>query len=241
MAQEAAREALLFASSVAVDRNDTIWIANCGGGVYAYAPGGTKRLRGLRAQYGACLVASDPSGNLYVVDGYTRIEVYAPGKKPGEMKLLRVIHDDVSTAIALAFGPSGELYVANFPSSSGGDGSVSVYASGASEPERTITEGIKQPWGIAADEKGRLYVASAEESWRKRDGWIGVYAPGADKPERYIRRGVNGPLALALDPDGDLYAGNTYAKVAVYQPGGSRPIHELATGVADPSTLAIGF
>lgn len=229
-----------YPTSVAVDRNDTIWIANCGGGVYAYAPGGTKQLRGIQNLYSACVIASDPSGNLYVANGYHEVDIYKPGRKPGAVTLLRTIHAGLTGPAAFAFGPRNETFIANFPYSSGGNGSVSVYATKTGKLERTIDSGIKQPGDIAVDESGTLYVASSEESWKKRDGWVSVYAPGGDKPERYIRAGINGPLALALDAGSNLYVGNVYGKLTVYSSGESKPLRRLDVSVSDSQTIVIG-
>lgn len=229
-----------YATSVAIDRNDTIWIANCGGGLFAYAPGGTKQLRGIHIRYAACIIASDPSGNLYVANGYHEVDVYKPGLRPGAVTLLRTIRTGLTNPVAFAFGPDSETFIANFPNSSDGNGSVSVYAAKTGKLERTIESGIKQPWDIAVDKGGTLYVASSEESWKKRDGWVSVYGSGGDKPERYIRAGINGPLAVALDSDSNLYVGNVYGNLSVYASGESKPLRRLDVNVSDPRTIVIG-
>jgi hypothetical protein len=73
---------------------------------------------------------------------------------------------------ALAIGPSGDLFVANW---CGKQAFVTEYQPGGSVPVRKITDGIKHPWTLATDSKGRLYVANAPLYPPGGHSWVSVY------------------------------------------------------------------
>jgi len=120
------------------------------------------------------------------------------------------------------------MYVANSASNS-----ISVYAPGASgdvAPLRVISgpnTGISNPWSVALDQAGRVYVANSNS--------ITVYAPGVGGPpgsptanaapiraiSGFSAR-VWGPIGLALDAAGYLYMGN-FGAIRVYAPIGEGP------------------
>ena len=230
-----------YPQSVAVDRNDNIYIANCGAGVGVFSPGGKKELREIGSQFGACLLAADHRGNIYVVNGYHRIEAYAPFTGSGSHKLLRTITRGLNGPSAIAFDASDDMYVANYPGT-GHNGNAVVYPRDSLKPSLRIYRGILLPLAIAADANGTVYVANDPQSWHGHDGWVSVYAAGSDKIERHVRTGVNAPLALTLDSAGNLYTGNAYGgEVSVHSPGGERLLRKIHNGgVTNTGSIVIG-
>jgi DNA-binding beta-propeller fold protein YncE len=234
-----------YPTSVAVDAYDDIYVANCGGSVGIFSPGGGRQIGAIGDKAGgACLVAADRSGNIYVVDAYRLIEVYAPGKRPGTVRLLRSLRQGLSNPYAMAFGPTGDAYVANYPIYQK-TGSVVVFGPNSRIPKLTITDGIANPEGIAVDSKGTLYVASDQNSWHHHDGWFTVYAPGSGKVLHRVRRSINGPLSLTVDSADNLYVANAYGNnVSVYGSSGTTLLRRIKKGVdgfGDLNQMTVGI
>ncbi len=229
-----------YPTSVAIDRNDNIYVANCGGSIEVLYPGARKRAGWIGAQYGACIVAVSPHNDVYVVNGYGLIEVYRPQEKPGSVKFLRRIKKGLIDPDALAFSRSGDLYVSNYPLY-GGLGTITVYAPNGTSPKRTLTDGINLPRALTIDSRETLYVANDPQSWNRTDGWVAVYGPTGNAPIRRIKKGINAPVAVATDSRDNLYVANIYDDdVTVYASQGSKPIRTIRHGVSDPYTLVVG-
>ena len=91
---------------------------------------------------------------------------------------------------------------------------VTVYASGTTSVLDTISEGVNEPYSLALDGSGNLYVANLSTST------VTVYASGSTSVLRTISQGVSWPTALAFDDSGNLYVTNlTGGTVTVYAPG----------------------
>jgi DNA-binding beta-propeller fold protein YncE len=213
---------------IAANRSGYLYDA---GGIYTlvYAPGCTHWVGTLHGCQCGSLVF-DGSGNFYGGSGGVR--VYAPTQRTWHMTFTRTIHFGVDGPRALAIGPSGQLYVANF-----GDSSVSVFQSGGSDPIRRITKGLASPTALALDAKGVLYAANNPGS---AYGWVSVYAPGSGRLIREIGKYPRFfPNALAVDPSDNLYvaAGN---RVDVYSPGATKLLRTITKGVYAPTALLIG-
>ncbi len=167
--------------------------------------------------------------NLYVGDSGT-VTVYPAGSTTP----LRTITKGIFNASALAFDPSGNLYVLNVDLV-GTKGTVTVYAAGTNKLLRTIAEGLNDPQAIAMTKSGNLLVANRYS--------VTVYAPGSTKPLRTISDGVAFPIALALGSSGTLYVLNntsdTNPDVAVYAPGGNKPIKTFSDGIYDPVAMLL--
>lgn len=122
------------------------------------------------------------------------------------------------------------------------NGYITVYRSGGSKPVLTITSGIKFPWALAVDSKGRLYVDNNPSTWGAtgRDGWISVYAPGRSRLERKVK--IRDPVALALGPSDNLYVANllNHSSVLVYSAGAEKLLQTIKEGIGQPSALLIG-
>lgn len=135
--------------------------AGSGGPIGVFSPGATKLL-GLikRGAYSVGPLLFDRAGNLYAgnLEGHS-VSIYAPISGTWRMKFARVVAEGVDLPEALAIGPSGDLFVANWPNH--GNGWVSVYAPGGTKLLRKITSGIDGPLALAVDSKRHLYVGNA--------------------------------------------------------------------------------
>jgi hypothetical protein len=216
------------------DRSGYLY-ASTGGNLFVYAPGCTLSVSSIGGcASGALPLVFDQSGNLYA-GNYHAVCIYAPTKKPGEMKFVRAIRQGVNGPIALAIGPSGELFVAN-----ANDSSISLIASGGSKPTRRITKGLDFPWNLAVDSKGRLYVGNRPYSPPLSPGWVSVYASGGMRPIREVMYGkAVAPTSLAIDPSDNLYVA-VNNRVDVYSPGAVKLLRRITKGVLAPYALLIG-
>lgn len=88
--------------------------------------------------------------------------------------------------------------------------------------ERTITQGIQTPNGIATDLQGNLYVANYQANT------VTVYAKNASSPKLTISEGLNGPWDVKVDGFGNVYVSNTPLSgatnyIAIYAAGSGTP------------------
>jgi hypothetical protein len=151
----------------------------------------------------------------------------------------------------LAFDGSGDLFVANcstcLTGQAGTDNVVEI-APHSNTPTVTITNGVTEPFDLAVDGSGTLYVSN-----------LGCYSPScestvAEYPSGYTTGPpattitVKYPLGLALDSAKNLYVANCVVcstgatgsdQILVYAPGGTTPIRTITTGVNEPVGLAI--
>jgi len=232
-------------SALVADRRGYLYAATNGAGVDVYAPGCTQLVDVIRRGANAAgPLVFDRSGNLYAgIQPHYAVSVYAPTKRPGHMTLVRQIRDGISGAPnALAIGPTDDLFVANWRCSACSDRYyVTVYQPGGSKPVLKITKGIKEPFAMAVDSKGYLYVANDPRyGGGENHGWISVYAPGGSQPVRKVR--VYNPVALALDPSDNLYVANPAKRssVLVYSAGATKLLLTIKAGVDQPTALLIG-
>lgn len=202
--------------------------------IFAYAPGCTHNVDIIRHCANSGPLVFDQFGNLYAGEGRA-VCIFAPTQKPGHMRFVRAIREGIDQAFALAVGPSGQLFVANF-----GDSSVTVFPAGGSKPSRRITKGLESPWALAVDSTGRLYVANRPNSPPQTPGWVSVYSPDGTRPIHTIKYGKGvAPSALAIDPSNNLYVAADNA-VRVYSPGGAKLLRRITKGVDGPQALLIG-
>src|SRR5262249_12536640 len=139
---------------------------------------------------GTRAIAVDPSGNLYVGND-DNIEVYEPGSQLATLR----IRSGVDRPRFLFIDGGRNLYVANYL------GPINVYAPGATEPSpgRTI-QGV-EPYAIAVDAIGYLYVAEY--------GDVKEYAPESANLVRTITQGIAYPHSILFDSSNDLYVANS--------------------------------
>jgi hypothetical protein len=99
------------AGPLAADQSGYLYEASGGAYVLVYAPGCTHYLNAINN----CVCGPsvfDQSGNLYA--GSDGVRVYAPTQKSWHMKLMRVIEHGINGPVALAVGPSEQLFVVNY-------------------------------------------------------------------------------------------------------------------------------
>jgi len=170
--------------------------------VSVYRPGKTspwRKIVGGGRALGA--MATDGEG-LYVAaydddKAYNCVCVYSLGSGA----VLRKITDGIHHPVALAFDPSGNLYVANARPQA----SVTVYLRGSTKRLRTISTGITAPSVLVFDRSGELYVANNPDG---SPSFIAAFSPGSATPALTIATGIKDPVDLALDRSGDLYVAN---------------------------------
>jgi hypothetical protein len=185
-------------------------------------------------------LAVDASGNLAATACGDKHEfgvicVFAPG----ETQPFWTMRNGASDILhALMFDSSGNLYAAV------AQGEIKVYAPNGTLPMRTITEGVSDPFALAFDANGNLYVLNNKS--------VTVYSPGATHPMRTITKGVVGAYmpgagpAMALDDSGKVYVANAATRtpasdgsVTVYSASKNSPIRTVVQGVDNPVAIAI--
>jgi len=132
----------------------------------------------------------------------------------------------------------GVLYVANGPPHGVihlPKGSVTEYSVTSGSLLKTITHGINDPYSLAIDGSGNLYVANVNGHN------VAVYAPGGTVPTRVITKGATSPRALTFSNGGELYVANVYQDtVSVYDPGSNTPRLTIHVPYKDPASIVIG-
>lgn len=230
------------ASDLATDRDGYLYVS-VDGSLYVYSRGGMRLSYHLR-RFPAGPLAFDSSGKLYTGNAQVGrvIAIYAPTNIRGRVKFLRDIHHGVYAPVAFAFGPSDELFVANWPGGNPplGRPSISVFAAGGSKPIRRTFEGLALPDSLAVDSKGRLYAANSNiygvPPWHS---WVSIYGPGDTHPIGKIARGHGCLPNLAIDESDNLYVANC-GDVAVYSPGGAKLLYKIPKHMKGAVALAIG-
>lgn len=215
--------------SLAVDRNGYLYVADGGDGVIVYRPGSTRIDHVIQHGVACVTLALDAADNLYVAC-QGQVLKYAPSASPGYPNLVREIRN-LHQPHALAFGPSGNVFVALYRS-------VSVYQAGDLTFLRTCDD-IPAPTAIAVDSIGRLYVTSSPFT---REGYqpgsVFVYAAGRTKPLRKITAGIDVPRAVILDADDNVYVANTWGNsVSVFAPGAIKRLRTITNGISGPDFL----
>lgn len=218
--------------SLAVDGQGYLYVADGGDGVIVYKPGSTRIAHVIQHGVACVTLALDATDDLYVAC-QGQVLKYAPSASPGYPNLVGEIRN-LHRPHALAFGPSGNVFVALYHS-------VSVYQAGNLAFLRTCAD-IPAPTAIAVDSIGRLYVTSSPFT---REGYqpgsVLVYAPGHTKPLRKITDGIDVPRAVTVDTDDNVYVANTWGNsVSVFAPGALRRLRTITRGISGPDSLQFG-
>ncbi len=213
-------------------------------------------------------IAVDGSGKIYVAnentsDGFgdffgPAVTVY-PAGSDGNVAPSSTIDNSffptgIVAPIGLALDSSAKIYVANEAGYDPNTGNfsaanVTVYPAGSNSdisPSSTIdgsNTGLNDPYGIAVDSSGKIYVAN------KNNNTVTVYPAGSspgtlnESPTATIggsNTGLSEPVHIALDGSGNIYVTNqgydyatgSYYFVTVYPPVGS------STGTLNESPTA---
>jgi|HubBroStandDraft_6_1064221.scaffolds.fasta_scaffold29627_4 hypothetical protein len=202
-----------------------------------YPVNGSKPIRELGRSWGVYAMAIDRWGDIYTADGLPSGGEITAYTAAGCAVLLTI---DIDFATGLAFDVSGNLYVA-------AGGGVVEYKARSRKRLRAIGDGINNPYSVAVDSFGNLYVALLEGSG-SGDGVIEIYAPGESQPFRSITTGIHTPVAMLFDQSGDLYVANCPAcfaakgdgSVTEYPPGSGTPMRVLKRQINTPDALASG-
>lgn len=124
---------------------------------------------------------------------------------------------------------AGVLYVVNEVNGAP-NASVSEYRPGASQPFRTITDGLALAETIGVDAKGTVYVSERTNNTAS----LTVYAPGSVHPARTVNLNVAG---YALDPGGIAFDAKGNLLIAVRIKINELHIVEVAPGASQGQDL----
>ena len=162
-------------------------------------------------------VAFDNAGRFWIlsygeVNGVpTSALVFDPPITRSSTPAITLVLNGTVDADGLAFDPSGNLWV-----SSPGNESVVEYTgpfteSGEPTPATVLTAGINNPFAVAVDEKGNVYISNNAST--------GTNSIAVEKPpytgQPYFLNGLTGPGGLIFDSDGNLYASSSGTPPAV--------------------------
>lgn len=199
--------------------------------VNIYKNGFQKRFK--RIDHRAGSIAIDASDNVYLSAAGV-VDVYASGA----IEPTRTITQGLDFPVAMSVDKSGNLYVANYGSSKGYCGKVTIYDAATGVLKNTVTDGICSPYAFAFDAAGDLYVGNMGRP-KSGKASVTIYAAGTNALKQTITKGVVAPTALAVDPSGNLYVAN-YADrgtVSIYPPGTTSPSKTLTKNISYPGAL----
>lgn len=178
-------------------------------------------------------LAIAPDGNLYVATP-SDVEIF----KPGMRRPSQTITSGVADANHIAVGPSGTLYVANSEDQT--CGSVSIYASGSTQPTYGIqpTKTTCDFGQIAEGPDGNVYVQTSPGAGQA--GAITVYSSGNPTLLRTIQNGLVDPISFAFDQQGNLYVADfSESVIRIYAPGSTTADRTISDGIGGPISLAL--
>jgi sugar lactone lactonase YvrE len=102
------------------------------------------------------------------------------------------------------------------------------------KPNITITNDVGDPFGVAVDANGALYVSDSDLSY------ISVYPSGSTTQSYVLNNAVNSPQGVAVDQGGNLYVANNGANNVTEYAQGARTGAPFATfSVTAPYGLAV--
>lgn len=175
----------------------------------------------------------DGKGNLYaVLFGSSSILEYAPGAKNAS----KVLNDPGESPARATVDKAGTVYVANFTSTTGGPGGVSIYSGGSVNPTQTITaKAIMNMVGVAVDEHGDIFV----DGWTSSNtGLVGEFKPNGQGGYVFSKLAVPSrvqslaPEDLALDRSGNLILSSQgNVSIAIFSPPNWKLVSRLGSSV----------
>ncbi|HEX3659782.1 MAG TPA: hypothetical protein VHV55_28615 [Pirellulales bacterium] len=99
-----------------------------------------------------------------------------------------------------------------------GNNTIVKFASGSTTPSATYGSGGSNPYALAFDSSGNLYVANGGNG--VDNGTVAEFAPGSTSASATYSAGMHGPHALAFDSSGNLYVANADGNtVEEFSPG----------------------
>lgn len=144
--------------------------------------------------------------------------------------------------------PQAGIYIAGGGKTNAGawDFWIRVFDSVTSPmPTRTIDLGGRQPWQMAFDQYGYLYVASEDRATfsTATTATVDVYAPGSSTPLRTLQTGLHIACGLAVDKSGTVYVSagcqNDPAQIQEYSYGSTTPTKVVMGAMRGPVGLAL--
>lgn len=244
-------------TGLALDADGVLWIADSGNhSLRRLAPDGTVTLfagsgdpfkdgaedgQGTQARFTSPMsLTVTPSGLLYVGDKDSlnlRSAVMATAQVDTVMTTPGFVFREIT---GLALAPNGDLYVADRHNNQiwrvQPDGTATVFAgrttdsAGSSDGLGTAAS-FYQPWGLAFDANGNLYVADTGNHTIRKitpDGEVTTLVGEAGSPGSTDNIGslarLNGPASLAFTPNGDLLVGELSGRLRRLTPPVSAPV-----------------
>jgi sugar lactone lactonase YvrE len=206
---------------VAVDTPGNVWVADMDDGidgqfVKKITPDGVVHNLNLDPGGDPVAVATDGSGNLYVLDLYAGIlKIAADGTST-------VLAKHLTKAWGVAVDGSGTVYVADTGDHRilkiNVDGVVTTLAGSGSRGAADgagVASSFSGPRGVAVDGSGNVYVADTDNNRIRRIAAGGVVttlagsgSPGAADGDG-VAASFSGPFGIAVDRSGSLYVADT--------------------------------
>lgn len=164
--------------------------------------------------------------------GYGYVLVTPPGSNYTQANL--------SGPISPAFDSAGNIYVANntnaitwpFISSTSYDNTIQKFTPDLT-PLGAFATNLNNPWGLAFDSSGNLYVSSSGDELVYRftpGGYGSIFSYGISL--------LSDPRGLAFDSGGNLYVANAgNGTIVKINPGGTGSV--FASGLSGPTSIAI--
>jgi sugar lactone lactonase YvrE len=192
-------------------------------------------------------IAVDSSGNIYVAvpdSANSAVNIYPAGSN-GDVAPIATIagpNTGLDEPRGIALDSGGNIYVTNFlghtvtvypPGSNGNVTPVATIERGGPTP--TGDNALDNPWGIALDSSGNIYVAGNHVISVFPAGSNGITSPIANIVGPKTR--LVGALAgLALDSDRNIYVANYYSSsINVFSAGSDGNVKPIAT-IKGPKT-----
>jgi len=210
-------------SGIALDQNTNIYVTNFAPAdtVAVFAAGASGNATPIQfisgpndGLSGALGIAVDRNDKTYVANAYgNTVTVYAAGAtgNAAPIQTIAGAQTHLSGPTGIAVDGSDRIYVANTgPGSNSGDGKVTVFAAGANgnvAPIEVISgrkTKLFDPYGLARDASGNIYVANIRSIANADDGNLEDFSAGSSgnvSPLVRIHGGrtkVDGPIGIAI-------------------------------------------
>jgi sugar lactone lactonase YvrE len=192
-----------------------------------FISGSTQPLPGTTTEtYSFTNVASDRSGNLYIVE----IDLGTVQKLPaGGSQLEPVDVSGVTRATAIAVDKGGDLFIANDSATPGGQSTSTIIVLTPGGAQSTLGSGWIMPKGVATDDPGNVYVLDAGPN--STAPAVYEIPSGSNTQVQLPIIGLGDPEGLAADPAGNVFV----------MDHASGNLYELPAGASAPQTLVAGL